>query len=204
MKAWMAGTGPAMTNANFKQSKPACRGTTSVPRIIDPIHGPIVASYDSNDLFFSLTLITHLTKWVLAPRANVGCFSPSLSSAPAAWSLAVGRSSTVGDLLRLPGDASVHHFHRRGRVVRRSNDEAPRSATYCASPVSNGVIRRTVTRRFARSGPSVWIFRYCSPYPWVDRFSAGTANCWVSAIAADSARRSESDRLSTSEPTASV
>ncbi len=30
-------------------------------------------------------------------------------------------------------------------------------------PVSSGVMRRMVTRLFCRSGPSVGIFRYCSP-----------------------------------------
>src|ERR1700680_3493685 len=71
-------------------------------------------------------------------------------------------------------------------------------------PLSSGVMRRTVTRRLMRLGPSVCSFRYCLPYPCEVRFSAGTWNCWVSNSAADSARRSDSDRLSTSDPTASV
>src|SRR5229473_2169669 len=71
-------------------------------------------------------------------------------------------------------------------------------------PFSKGVMRRMVTRRLMRLGPSVCSFRYCAPYPCEVRFSAGTWNCWVSNSAADSARRSDSDRLSTSLPTASV
>src|ERR1700722_16658105 len=71
-------------------------------------------------------------------------------------------------------------------------------------PLSNGVMRRMVTRRLMRLGPLVCSFRYCDPYPCEVRFSAGTWNCGVSNSAADSARRSDSDRLSTSLPTASV
>src|SRR6202011_4171708 len=71
-------------------------------------------------------------------------------------------------------------------------------------PLSKGVMRRMVTRRLMRLGPLVCSFRYCLPYPCEVRFSAGTWNCCVSNSAADSARRSDSDRLSTSEPTASV
>jgi hypothetical protein len=37
------------------------------------------------------------------------------------------------------------------------------SGTASFSPVKSGVMRRMVTRRFPRSGPSVGIFKYCSP-----------------------------------------
>src|ERR1700732_4456732 len=66
-------------------------------------------------------------------------------------------------------------------------------------PLSKGVMRRMVTRRLMRLGPLVCSFRYCEPYPCEVRFSAGTLNCCVSNSAADSARRSDSDRLSTSD-----
>src|SRR3954462_12144443 len=52
-------------------------------------------------------------------------------------------------------------------------------------PLSSGVMRRTVTRRLIRLGPSVCSFRYCLPYPCEVRFSAGTWNCCVSNWAAD-------------------
>src|SRR6202035_5475923 len=71
-------------------------------------------------------------------------------------------------------------------------------------PLSSGVMRRTVTRRLIRLGPSVWSFRYCFAYSCEVRFAGGTPNCCVSNSAADWARRSDSDRLSTSDPTASV
>src|SRR6202043_3658667 len=71
-------------------------------------------------------------------------------------------------------------------------------------PLSSGVMRRTVTRRLIRLGPDVCSFRYCEPYPCEVRFSGGTPNCCVSNSAADWARRSDRNRLSTSDPTASV
>src|SRR5262249_7476547 len=80
--------------------------------------------------------------------------------------------------------------------LRRSRDcigGARGIASFC--PVKSGVIRRTVTRRLARSGPRVGTFKYCSPYPWVVRFSAGTPNCPLSTRATASARRSEKRQI---------
>src|SRR5262249_52438407 len=84
----------------------------------------------------------------------------------------------------------------------KPGDDSGGCRQFC--PISNGVMRRTATRRFARSGPSFGIFRDCLPYPFVVRVLAGTLNWLVNITANHLARRSDRDRLSTSLPTASV
>src|ERR1700682_2804343 len=97
------------------------------------------------------------------------------------------------------------HFHfANAPPHRRGATPGGGGGSDAVPPLSKGVMRRTVTRRLMRLGPAVCFFRYCLPSPCEVRFSAGTWNCCVSNSAADCARRSDSDRLSTSDPTASV
>src|ERR1700686_860827 len=96
------------------------------------------------------------------------------------------------------------HLHFDCSAYRGGAIPAGGGGTDAPPPLSSGVMRRTVTRRLIRLGPSVCSFRYCLPYPCEVRFSGGTPNCCVSNSAAAWGPRSDSDRLSTSDPTASV
>ncbi len=65
---------------------------------------------------------------------------------------------------RAAGSGAFHTKRARAESPGRAFLSCERS-DYCALPCSRGVIRRIVARRFCRSAPCVFTFRYCSPYP---------------------------------------
>src|SRR5260370_37793434 len=64
-------------------------------------------------------------------------------------------------------------------------------------PLSNGVMRRMVTRRLMRLGPSGWFFWDFAPEPCRGRVFAGPRECWGLNPAAGLAGPFASHRMST-------